>query len=116
MGFSTIEEVAAWAEHNGGEKGLSEASAQGRFGNELRSINLINMWFAQQEAARQEERIRVERELRNREVIAAETSATAARESADAAKVSADAARKSAHWAIWAAIIALLAVVVAVFK
>lgn len=32
MPFTTIAEVAAWAEENGGESGLSEALADGRFG------------------------------------------------------------------------------------
>jgi hypothetical protein len=116
MGFSTVDEAAAWAEGNGGEQGIREALAAGRFGADKRTIETCKEWLRQKEEAREHEAIDEERQLRTREVMAAEISATAARESADAAKDSADAAKRSARWAGWAAIIALLAVVVAVFK
>lgn len=116
MGFTSLDEVEAWAEQNGGPEGLSEALAQGRFGNDLRTMNLTSQWFARIEAAKQEQVAREERQLRAREVRAAEASAVAAREAADASKAAATAAQKSAHWAVWASVIAVVAILVAVFK
>ncbi len=47
MSFSTFEQVTPWADENGDADGLRQASAVGRFGNELRSIMFAQEWLKQ---------------------------------------------------------------------
>ena len=116
MAFESTEQVAAWAEKNGGEEGVRIAVADGRFAKNVRTIANAEAWLRQQDEAREDRRGADERQLRAREVAAAEASAVAARDAADAAKVSAAAAKKSALWAGLAVVVAILAVIVGLLK
>lgn len=105
MGFQTIEQVAAWAESNGGEDGLRESLAAGRFGADQRTLQLSNEWLRQQEEAR-----RKERETRALEATA--ESAKAAARSADVAERSAFATERAVRWTKWAAIFSAIGIVI----
>ena len=118
MGFESMEQVAAWAEANGGQKALRVAIRRGIFGNDKRSIAFAEEWLSQVEVQRERKRSDAlnaeERALREREVAAQESAAESARRSTVDAKRSADAAIRAARWTFVAAAVAGVALIVSI--
>ena len=113
MPFESLEAVAAWAEANGGEAALKAALAQGRFGNNRRSIALAEQWLVDQKRGRNLKRgaeiHAEERGFREREIAAQESAAESAKRALLEAKRAADAAERSARWTLVAGAMAVLA-------
>jgi hypothetical protein len=104
MAFRMMNEVHEWvAEHS--EQELTDAFAEGRFGADSRTKNLVTQYLQARGAANAEK----EMALRDREVAASETAAQAATKSAGHAE-------RSARYAMWAVIIAVVALVVSVIR
>jgi len=99
MAFESLEQVAAWAEANGGEQGLREALAVGRFGSDRRTLECAKLWLKQREDEQAAKMEAHERDLRTREVAAHEAAAAAA--------------HRSARWAKWAFVAAAVSAVLA---
>lgn len=109
MSFRQIEDVDGWVQANGGADRLRACLSAGIFGNDVRTIALANEWLRSEEQRMNAEQAAIDRDLRMREVAAAE-------EAAKSAKESALAATKSARWAVWAVVVAVVALLVAGFK
>lgn len=109
MTFRQLEDVATWAAENGGVDGLRNAVAEGRFGNDQRTVSLISEWIRLQLEATRSEREQRDIDLRVREVTATESAAKSAKDSSEASI-------KSARWALWAVVVAVVALLVSMFK
>lgn len=105
--FESRDEVVAWEEAHGGERGLRQALDDGRFGNDPRTVELVRARLEEHEAARTAEREAREWESRQREPTGAETAAIAAIQAADAAS-------HSARWAFLAFVAATVAAAVSI--
>lgn len=112
MTFESVQEVAKWADDNGGESALRTANAAQVFGDGPKVKACISEWLAQQEDSRRLTEYQNNNSLRIREVSAAEASAMSASKSADAAE-------KALRWAKYSAAAAAasgIAAIVAFFK
>ncbi len=115
-GLQSVEDAAAWAAQNGGEKALLDGIEHGAFGGDLQSNAYARLWLLQQEDARRNSSAREERELLRQELVAAESCAASARQSAESAVAALQAARTAQRWAYGAMAVALLAVVLLLVK
>lgn len=99
--FTTLQEVQAWADANGGEQAVRELLAKRN--SRLKAFDwdtprMAETWLQEQERREAGARVAAEYDLARRATVAAEQSA--------------EAARQSARWARWAVVIAVIAIVV----
>lgn len=109
MSFKSVDEVAKWADENGGVEALRKAHASLVFGDGQRVVACIEEWLRLQDSEKQRAIDEHNNALRLREIQAAE-------DSAESAKKAANAAEKSARWATWAGVLSVVAMIVSIFK
>lgn len=109
MSFKGVDEVAKWAEKNGGVDAIRQAHAALVFGDGQRVVACIEEWLRLQDNEKQRAIDEHNNALRLREINAAE-------DSADSAKKAAIAAEKSARWATWAVVLSVVAMIASIFK
>jgi hypothetical protein len=107
MGFQSLDDVKAYVELNG-EPALRKAVPMGIFGDDKRTLALIDLYFKQADEARQGKR-ETKREKEN--CVSAKSPRR--KQQPGPATRSADAAQRSVRWAFWAFVAAVVSAVAA---